>query len=97
MEPIEAVQTAKDFVRRVFADEQISRPRLEELTHDPDTGEWRVTIGFAFEVSPHPVDAPALSPLARKVYGNRMYKVVHIQNETSEVSGMTDRLLDPVA
>ena len=97
MESLEIVQTAKDYIRQVFADEQISRPRLEELTLDREQEEWRVTIGFAFELSPHPIDAPALSALARTVYGNRVYKVVHIRDQDGKVIAMTDRLLDPVA
>lgn len=97
MESIEAVQAAKDYVRQVFSDESISRPRLEELTYNREDEEWRVTIGFAFERSPHAFDAPALPGLARKVYGNRVYKVVHIQDKDKQVVAMTDRLLDPVA
>lgn len=97
MESLEAVQTAKDYVREVYADERISRPRLEELNLDRDVGEWLVTIGFAFDVSPHQSDSPTLTPVARHVYGNRMYKVVHIRDGTGEVLRMTDRLLAPVA
>ncbi len=97
MESIEAVQAAKNYIRQVFADEMISRPRLEELTLDREQEEWRITIGFAFERSPHPVDAPAISALALKVYGNRVYKVVHIRDEDERVIAMTDRLLAPVA
>ncbi len=96
MESLEAVQTAKDYIRLVFADEKISRPRLEELTFDREREEWRVTVGFAFTFDRGELAAPRATSLAREVYGNRAYKVVKIADRDGEVVAMTDRLLDPI-
>ena len=95
MESLEAVQTAKDYVRQVYADEKISRPRLEELNFDRANGCWLVTIGFAYLAGDNDNSAALTPGIARAVYGDRVYKLVRINDGGGDVVGMTDRLLDP--
>ena len=96
IDSLNAVQTAKDYVRKVFADEHISRPRLEELTFDREREEWRITVGFSYTFDRGESASPRATSLAREVYGNRAYKVVRIDDRDGEVVAMTDRLLDPI-
>ena len=91
MERIEAVRSAKQYVRELFADERIAHIRLEELDFDRETDEWRITIGFAYECSGNEL----LPSLTKRMYGDRVYKVVRISAEDGDFVAISDRFLDP--
>jgi len=92
MERIEAVRWAKQYVRELFADEQICNIRLEELNFDREANEWRITIGFAYEHGENEL----LPSFAKRVYGDRVYKVVRISAEAGDFVAIADRFLDPL-
>lgn len=94
MDRLDAVKTAKEYIADLYRSEGISKPRLEELTLDRINKLWLVTIGFAYLGGG---DQPAtLTPsLAKAVYGDRVYKLVRVDDRNGEVVAMTDRMLDP--
>ena len=47
MDVKEATHIARDYITAVFADTEIARLGPEEAVSDPDTGQWRITCGFA--------------------------------------------------
>lgn len=47
MDVNEAITKAKQYVRDVYADEQVTAVTLEEVEQNPATGGWTVTIGFS--------------------------------------------------
>lgn len=96
MERLDAVKTAKQYIADLYSDEGITKPRLEELNYDRVRGCWLVTVGFAYQGSSDTRRSVAVAPsLARAVYGDRMYKLVRVDDGSGDVIGMTDRMLDP--
>lgn len=94
MDRLDAVETAKQYIVDLYQAEGISKPRLEELTLDRVNNIWLVTIGFAYLVGGD--RSATLTPsLAKAVYGDRVYKLVKVDDQDGEVVAMTDRLLDP--
>ena len=81
-----AVNTAKDWLLEIFADEEVSSPRLEEIQLDHGADAWEVTISFKR-------DGKSLAD----VFGGRTFKVVRIDDRTGEVIGMTHRSLPEVS
>jgi len=78
-----AVDYAKKQIQLLFGDDDIKNLGLEEVVHDEAQGLWRVTIGFS-----RPWDEPrnALAALAgQNVYWRRAYKVVAIDENTSDI------------
>ena len=78
-----AVTRAKNEIQNLFGDEGIKNLGLEEVVHEEVKGLWHVTIGFS-----RPWDEPrnALAALAgQNVYWRRAYKVVVIDENTSNV------------
>ena len=95
MDRLEAVKTAKQYITDLYSSEGITKPRLEELNYDRLNSCWLITVGFAYREGGGE-RATALTPtLARAVYGDRVYKLVRIDDGSGEVIGMTDRMLDP--
>jgi hypothetical protein len=43
----EAIATAKQYTRGVFAEEEIADLGLEEVVRDDEHGVWRITVGFS--------------------------------------------------
>lgn len=87
MDVQEAVRLAKDYVRSVYADEQITNVGLEEIKLDGGTGVWRITIGFS-----RPWDAQrgfAASQLRAPPI--RSLKVVNIDDGSGNVVSMAAR------
>src|SRR5439155_23913608 len=75
MQVKETVSLAKQYVKDVFADEQIDSLSLEEVEFDDKAGIWAVTIGFSRpwdEAGPLGVKLGVLAPRRRD------YKVVRI-------------------
>ena len=43
----EAIQTAKSYVKEMFAEDGIERIGLEEISFDEASDCWRITVGFS--------------------------------------------------
>ena len=94
MDVRKAAQTAKDYLTKIFADEQITHVGLEEVEFDNFSESWKITIGFF-----RPWERPAGSVLETAfgglpAYGKRSFKVVRIRDEDGEVTSITDRFLE---
>jgi hypothetical protein len=88
MDVKEAVVRAKKYVLELFAEENLTNVGLEEVELEPQSNEWIVTIGFS-----RPWDEPknALAALAGSNLPRRAYKVVRIDNATSQVLSVKNR------
>ena len=86
----EAIATAKQYTREVFADEKIADLGLEEVVRDDEHGVWRITIGFSRPrgVADRSIadTVAALSMLTGEPPKHRLYKVVTIKNASNEVA-----------
>ncbi len=81
MDVREAVKKAKEGIVKIFEDEDIRDPRLEEVrfTLGPDT--WKVTISFV------------RSSFMAAMGGDRTFKVVHVDDLSGEIRSITHRTL----
>ena len=84
-----AVEIAKSQIQELFEDEGIVNVGLEEVVHDPDAKRWKITIGFARSWEQ---DAPLVNQLF-KSRSPRTYKMVMIDDDTSQIVAVTDRAL----
>lgn len=87
MEVQEAVRVAKDYVRSVYAEEQIENVGLEEIKLDDRTDVWRITIGFSRPWDRHRGFAGAQMGWQP----TRSYKVVNIDDKRGSVVSMDAR------
>lgn len=94
MDRLEAVQAAKQYITDLYSGEGISKTRLEELNFDHENLVWLITVGFAYPNTSSQA-LRQIPALASAVYGDRQYKLVRVNDESGEVVGMTDRMLDP--
>lgn len=91
MDVRDAVRTAKDYIKAMYADEKISSVGLEEVKFETtgmaDT--WDVTIGFfrSFADAPFTQLAAALQNDPRR----RVYKIVRINATDGRVVAMLHR------
>ena len=85
----EAVQTAKDYINAIYADEQVGGVGLEEVKFEsglPDT--WDVTIGFFRSFPGEPTSfITALQNDPRR----RVYKIVRINDTDGRIVKMLHR------
>lgn len=72
----EAIANAKTFFQKVFAEEQISDVRLEEVEYDEPEKAWLVTLSA---VQPSPV-VDRWGAMAVQAGGHRTYKSVKIDD-----------------
>ena len=94
MTPKEAVAEAKSWIADVFAAENISDIRLEEIRFDDAKHHWLITIGFA-----RPAPDSELSPLQRLSQPNlaqpprlrTSYKVVRIDDDSGQIRAVENR------
>jgi uncharacterized protein YdeI (YjbR/CyaY-like superfamily) len=87
MDVKEAIETAKNYVKDIYAEEEVTNLGLEEVEHIPQAGTWVVTLAFS-----RPWNTPrtraqevlenlgAYSPLKRS------YKVVTITEDATVLS-----------
>jgi uncharacterized protein YdeI (YjbR/CyaY-like superfamily) len=87
MDVKEAIATAKNYVKDIYAEEEVTNLGLEEIEHVPQAGNWVVTLGFS-----RPWNTPrtraqevlenlgAVSPLKRS------YKVITISDDGTVLS-----------
>lgn len=91
MDVQDAVLTAKDYIKTLFADERVSNIGLEEVKFDDTTDRWDVTIGFF-----RSLDQPA-TPLAAVLQMNhanqRCYKIVRIDDRKGVVTSVIHRAI----
>jgi hypothetical protein len=92
---LEAVKTAKQYISDLYSSEGTTKTRLQELNFDRANASWLITIGFAYLIGDSGASTGLGSSLTKAVYGDRLYKLVRVDDQTGEVIGMTDRLLDP--
>lgn len=90
MDVKDAVQTAREYVTEMFADEDIRYVGLEEATFDDAAGAWKVTIGF-FRPWNRIHGLP--SALSGTGWKERSFKIVQIDDDTGRVVSMTHRTL----
>ena len=87
MQVEEAIASAKTFFQKVFAEEQVSRVRLEEVEYDEAEKAWLVTLSA---VQPHlSVGRWGLTPDA--IDGPRSYKTVKIDDEGARLPSVKIR------
>ena len=94
MDVKEAVQTAREYITNLFADENVEYVGLEEVEFDDSSSVWNITIGFyrswdlpkplfpVLEVSKSP------PPLKR-----RSYKIVRVRDRDRHVMSVMNRAL----
>ena len=89
MDVKKAVQTAKEYIKKIFDDENIQWVSLEEIVFEDTRHTWKVTIGFsrAWGVM------GAVSSLTGGPSGGRTFKVVQIDDRTGHVVSVTHRTL----
>ena len=85
MDVKQAVQTAKEHVAHLFADEHIMNVGLEEVEFDEVDKLWAITIGFSRWGRPGNVMHALDGDLART------YKIVRIQDESGRVESVRHR------
>ena len=86
----EAVRKAKEYIAELYYDEEIMYVGLEEVEFDHESGAWNVTVGFA-----RPWDGiGGRNPITRDgKLSARYYKVVRIDEESSNVESIKDRFM----
>jgi hypothetical protein len=99
MEVREAVRTALNYVKEVYADENLSNLGLEEVEYVPERHEWLVTVGFSRPWDYPKKEAPYMVlPLGGSERPpSRAYKVVHIDDTTGRILEMKHRLIPETA
>ena len=91
MDRLDAVKTAKNVIEQLYEEEGIGQVGLEEIRFDPDSDEWRITIGYA-----HPAAKDRRLPnVAQPRWTTRCYKVVHLKDRDGDFVAVTDRFLGP--
>lgn len=88
MDVKEAMNTARDYINAMFADEEIMQLGLEEVMYNPDAGQGRITFSFVrpwYRQNTMAVNSGLKTP--------RSYKVVHIHDSDGKVAALTNRLL----
>jgi len=84
-----AVEIAKNWVRDVLSDENVSNIGLEEVEFDEEKRVWKITLGFS-----RPWNSPrtnALSAFTTDPGQKRAYRVVSVSDNTREVLSMKKR------
>ncbi len=98
MDVTEAVVLAKEYVQKVFDDDQISDLGLEEVEFNEFDEEWEVTVGFfqPWNVSQRAGSRAVLTTLGLPEYvKRRSYKVVRMKDDSGKVMSIRDRILEP--
>ena len=80
MDVKQAVQTAKEHVAHLFADEHIMNVGLEEVEFDEVDKLWAITIGFSRSWG-----------RVGDILLPRTYKIVRIQDESGQVESVKHR------
>ena len=81
MDMKEAVAKAKDYIRDMYIEEDISNIGLEEIEYDDGSGIWGITIGFSRPWNtPRPIPARSWEKIAGATTSarKRTYKIVKV-------------------
>ncbi len=89
MDVREAVQIAKDYIKKVYEGEEIRNLGLEEVEIDDETDDWLITLGFSRKW-----DYPRSNGLSDAPETKRAYKTVRIKADSGEVVSVKDRILE---
>ena len=87
MDVKEAVQTAKEHVAEIFADEFIANVGLEEVEFDEIGQVWAITIGF----SRHWDHAGGITRALEGGSRTRTFKIVRIKDESGRIQSVKHR------
>ena len=88
MDVEEAINRAKHYVRKVFAQEDASEIRLEEVEFEELNASWLVTISFV-----RPVPAQGFETIVRGLLTKRTYKTVSIADDGGGIPSIKIRQL----
>ena len=88
MDVKQAVQTAKEHVVELFADEPIENIGLEEVEFDDANQVWAVTIGFSRFWG-----GPSRDDFVRAIATSRDFKIVRIDDKRSRVLSVKHRVV----
>ncbi|MCJ2060952.1 hypothetical protein MKL09_31085 [Methylobacterium sp. J-048] len=86
----QAVAKARDYLKAVFSDEQISELRLEEVEFDKRDDAWLITFGL---LRPGSENLARFGAVPGGTMLNRTYKVVRIPNDENELPSIKIREL----
>ncbi len=97
----EAVQTAKEYVAELYADEKARHIGVEEVVFDERDDAWKVTVGFfrpwdRAQTLDEKLGVPDILSVAAgdpSRWKRRSFKIVQVDNGTGEVRSMTHRSL----
>ena len=94
MDAKQVVRLAKEHIRTLLDEEEITDLGLEEVEFDREERIWLVTLGFS-----RPWDYPrnSLSATISAPNARRSYKIVEIDDGTATVLGVRIRQLDEVS
>ena len=86
-----AVQAAKDFVQRLYSEEELRQLRVEEVESADDDAKWFITLGWV-EPAVRKVGGSNLFPTSAEYQVSpRVYKKLIIDANTAEVESMKMR------
>ena len=88
MDVMEAKEAARDYIARLFADEEVMYVGLEEAVYNPDAKQWRITYGFV-----RAWDKQGELGIKMGLKAPRSYKVVSIDDASGNIVSLTDRML----
>jgi hypothetical protein len=87
-----AVRTAKDWIKAIYEEENVTQLGLEEVHYDEDDGQWRITLGFARPWNtPRSISSGFAAALGEQIPLKRTYKVVVIDDNTTQVLSLENR------
>ena len=90
MDAREAVQTAKQYITDLFEGEPLINVGLEEVVYEDESDEWEITISFSRDWNRTSPFFPSKDETSQQRY----YKRITIDDETSEVQSLTDRIVN---
>lgn len=98
----EAVQTAKEYVAELYADEEARHIGVEEVVFDEHDNAWKVTVGFfrPWDRNRTLDEKLGLSDILGAaaegetgLWKRRSFKIIQVDNGTGKVRSMTHRSL----
>jgi hypothetical protein len=82
----EAIAAAKDYVKTIYADEQVSHLGLEEVEYDDGFGRWNITLGFSRPWNRPSAVVAGLEAVRTMSPLRRSFKVVTIASDGKVIS-----------
>lgn len=85
-----AVQTAMDFVKDLYADRSLRDLLLEEIEFSEVDDQWLVTVGFSLPEQKEE-SAPLITPSRMSQALSRRYKIINVDAKTGKPISMKIR------